>query len=277
MNIKSEDDDFVRQAKAFTSRVGPKAVLLLVGSRAADLADSWSDLDMWVIGDKTSLAPSEREHYEQNGELFVNRGDCEAHWSFYDQHDLQSLLRHYPDEKMWILLTAQVMFGDESTATALKEHCRQYPWEAVEPKLKRHFGHYLLSLGLLNTAARGMPETAFMAAGKTIEHLCKICCFAERKPFPYTKWLIPVARETTLGKRIVPLMSEAVFGIEEFLHPPPGKDFRTLTPLKRLRDTKDTVRDTLKQLGWKCSWLDSTDEAVADALREHNNGMQRTG
>lgn len=276
MNIKPENDEFVRQAKAFTSRVGPKAVLLLVGSRAAGLADTWSDLDMWVVGDKAGLLPAERERYEQNAELFVDRGDYEAHWSFFDQHDLQSLLLRFPDEKMWILITAQVLFGDASTAMALKQQCQQYPIDAVEPKLKWHFGNYWQCLGPLNTAARGMPETAFLMTGMAIEHLCKICCLAERKPFPYSKWLVTVSRDTVLGKKIAPLISEAVFGIDEFLHPPQGKHFRELTPLKKLRDTKDVVRGTLKELGWTCSWLDNTDEAVAETLREHNKTIQRT-
>lgn len=276
MKIRPEETEFVDKAKAFTSRVGPNAVLLLVGSRAAGVDDSWSDLDMWVVGDKTCLSKDEREQYEKDDEFFVDRGDYEAHWSFYDQQDLLSILQGYPDEKMWIILTAQVLFGDKSTAGALREQCKQYPHEVVERKLKWHFGHYWRSLGPLNTAARGMPETAFLMAGKTMEHLCKMCCLAEHRPFPYTKWLIPVARNTALGKRVVPFISEAVLGIDEFLHPPKGKHFRELVPLKKLRDTKDIAIETLRELGWKCSWVDNPDEAVAETLREHNNRVETT-
>ena len=72
MNIKPEDEKFVRQAKDFTSRRGPKAVLLLVGSRATGFADSGSDIDTWVVGDKTTLSPSDHEQYETDEELFVD-------------------------------------------------------------------------------------------------------------------------------------------------------------------------------------------------------------
>ncbi len=276
VDIKAEDEEFVLQAKDFTSRRGSKAVLLLVGSRAAGLADSWSDIDMWVVGDKTTLSPSERERYEADEELFIDRGDYEAHWKFFDLGDLQLLLQGYPDEKMWILLTSQTIFGDESAAAVLKEQCRQYPREAVEPKLKLHFGRYWGSLGPLNTAARGMPETAFVFAGKAIEHLCKICCLAESKPFPYGKWLFSVSRNTVLGKKITPFITEAVFGIDEFLHPPKGKHFRELTPLKNLRDTKEIVREGLKELGWTSSWIENTDEAITEALKEPNNRLEAT-
>ena len=262
MVIKPEETDFVDQARAFMSRVGPKAVLLLVGSRGAGLSDSWSDLDMWIVGDKSCLSPTERGEYEQRGELFVDRGDREAHWSFFDQQDLETLLRSYPDEKMWILSTAQVLEGDPTTAQALKRHCQVYPRDVAERRLKWHFGHYWQALGPLNTAARGMPETAFLVAGRTIEALCKVCCLANRIPFPYMKWLVSVSRETALGRKVFPFVTEAVHGITEFLNPPEDKHFRELIPLKKLRETKDIVRDTLKEIGWTCSWIDNPDDAV---------------
>lgn len=262
MVIRPEEADFVEQARGFLSRVGPRAVLLLVGSRGAGLSDSWSDLDMWIVGDKAHLTPAEREAYEQRAELFVDRGDHGAHWSFFDQQDLETLLQTYPDERMWILSTAQVLEGDRATAEALKARCHAYPREVAERKMKWHFGRYWQILGPLNTAARGMPETAVVAAGIAIESLCKVCCLADRTPFPYTKWLVTVSRETALGTRVFPYISEAVQGIAEFADPPEGKHFRELIPLKKLRETKDIVRCTLKEIGWTCSWIDSTDDAV---------------
>lgn len=274
VRTRPEEAGFVEKAKAFTSHAGGEAVLLLVGSRAAGLDDSWSDLDMWVVGDKTCLCKSERDQYEKDGQLFIDRGDYEAHWSFYDLRDLLSLLSTCPDERMWILRTAEVMSGSEDTASILRHKCSRYPEDILEQKLKLHFGHFWQCLGPLNTAARGMPETAFLVAAKTIEHLCKICCLAERKPFPYTKWLIPVARETILGRKVALSIARAVFGIEEFLHPPSGKHFQELTPLRELRSTKDVVREALKELGWTSSWIDNPEEAVAESLQEHTERLE---
>jgi hypothetical protein len=112
-----------------------------------------------------------------------------------------------------------------------------------------------------------MPETAVLMVGMVMEHLCKLCCLADAKPFPYAKWLMRVAQDTTLGRRVHPFMSRAIFGIDEFLHPPQGKHYKELVPLKELRDTKDVVLATLKELGWSCSWLVNTDEAVAETMR----------
>jgi len=267
MKIKPEETEFVDRATAFTSRVGSESVLLLVGSRSADLDDSWSDLDMWVIGDKSALSTPEREQYEKDGELFVDRGDYEAHWSFYGRDDLQRMLLEWPDAKMWLVLTSEVLAGCPATAERLVRQCQEYPKDIVEFKLKKSFGLYWSLLGPLNVAVRSMPETAIVVAGKVIEQLCRICCLAELSPFPYTKWLVRVAQQTGLGREVYPYINRAVLGIQDFVSPPKHKPYRELAPLKELRGTKDIVRGGLRKLGWDCSWLDETSEAVAEVLR----------
>ena len=37
------------------------------------------------FGDKHHLSDEDRRTYEQSWQLFVDRGDYEAHWSFYDE------------------------------------------------------------------------------------------------------------------------------------------------------------------------------------------------
>ena len=85
-----EDQQFVDRAIDFCQRMGKCAVLMLVGSRATNFADGWSDLDLCVIGDKWCLSDEERRTYEQDRQLFVDRGDYEAHWTFYDEGDLRT-------------------------------------------------------------------------------------------------------------------------------------------------------------------------------------------
>ena len=51
-------------------------------------------------------------------------------------------------------------------------------------------------------AARKQVEMAFVAAGNVIESLCKICCVADRQPFPYSKWLVEAAKRTQMGATI---------------------------------------------------------------------------
>jgi|GEM_PF-821729 len=273
VHFSSDDQKFIDEAIEACQRMGEEAALLLVGSRAAGFGSSWSDLDLWILGDKTFLPIEERQRYETDGELFYeahelwNRRDYEAHWTFYDMNDLVEQLSQWNDEKMWILLTSCVLYCSSDRIEAIKRRFSSYPTEIAERKLKWLFGKYLMSLGPLNTAARGMPVTALVVAGQVIEYLCKICCLAERKPFPYTKWLVEVAKKTYLGAKVYPFMEKAVLGIEEFVNPPAGKHFRELIPLKELRATEEIVQTGLKELGWHCDWVDNTDEAVNEALK----------
>ena len=77
-----EDQQFVDRAVDFCQRVGERAVLMLVGSRAANFTDNWSDLDLCIIGDKCHLSDEDRKSYERDRQIFVDRGDYEAHWTF---------------------------------------------------------------------------------------------------------------------------------------------------------------------------------------------------
>lgn len=268
-----EDQKSIDEAIKTCQRMGEKAALLLVGSRAAGFDSSWADLDLWMLGDKTFLSAEERQRYESNGELFYEAHelfgrDYEAHWTFYDMNDLVRQLNKWDDEKMWILVTSRVLYGPSDKIEAIKKRFSSYPAEIAERKLKWFFGKYCLSLGPLNMVARGMPVTALVIVGQVIECLCKICCLAEKKPFPYAKWLVEVARRTYLGIRVYPFINKAVFGVEEFVNPPKGKHFRELVPLKELRATEKIVQSGLKDLGWHCDWIDNTDKTVAEAWRQ---------
>ena len=56
IHFSPEDQQFIDRAIDFCQRMGERAVLMLVGSRAANFADEWSDLDLCIIGDKRCLS-----------------------------------------------------------------------------------------------------------------------------------------------------------------------------------------------------------------------------
>ena len=253
-----EDQQFIDRAVDFCQRMGERAVLMLVGSRAANFADEWSDLDLCIIGDKQCLPDEDRRSYEQSQQLFVDRGDYEAHWSFFDEGDLRAWLETWPNEMMWLIATSQFLYGCSTTAEELKQRYRLYPPPVAEGKLKWFFGKYYYSQrGPLAMAARNHVEMAFVAAGNVIEYLCKICCVAEGQPFPYSKWLVEGAKRTKLGAMVYPSIQRAVEGIREFLDPPVGRHWRDWSPVKELRATLPIVQSGLKELGWTCDWIDN--------------------
>ena len=260
-----EDQQFVDRAADFCQQMGERAVLMLIGSRAAGFTDAWSDLDLCIIGDKHHLPDEDRMTYEQSWQLFVDRGDFEAHWSFYDEGDLQAWLKTYPDEMMWVIANSRVLHGCSSTAEELKHRYCLYPPALAERKLKWMFGKYYFSQrGPLAMVARNKVETAFVAVGNVIEYLCKICCVADRRPFPYEKWVVEAAKQTQLGVMVYPSIQRAVDGIGDFLDPPADRNWRDWTPVKELRGTLPIVQSRLKELGWGGDWIDDPNAAYFD-------------
>ena len=260
-----EDQRFIDRAIDFCQQMGERAVLTLIGSRAAGFTDAWSDLDLCIIGDKHHLSDEDRETYEQSWQLFVDRGDFEAHWSFYDEEDLQAWLKTYPDEMMWVIANSRVLHGCSSTAEELKHRYCLYPPEIAERKLKWMFGKYYFSQrGPLAMAARNKIETAFVAVGNVIEYLCKMCCVADRQPFPYEKWVVEAAKQTQLGAMVYPSIQRAIDGIGDFLDPPTDCNWRDWTPVKELRGTLPIVQSGLKEFGWGGDWIDDPNAAYFD-------------
>ena len=260
-----EDQRFIDRAIEFCQRMGERAVLMLIGSRAAGFTDEWSDLDLCIIGDKRHLSDEDRKTYEQSWQLFVDRGDFEAHWSFYDEGDLQAWLETCPDEMMWVVANSRVLYGCSSTAEELKHRYYLYPPEIAERKLKWMFGKYYFSQrGPLAMVARNKVETAFVAVGNVIEYLCKMCCVADRQPFPYDKWVVEAAKQTQLGAMVYPSIQRAIDGIGDFLDPPADRNWRDWTPVKELRGTLPIVQNGLKELGWVGDWIDDPNAAYFD-------------
>ena len=258
IHFSPEDQQFIDRATDFCQLMGERAVLMLVGSRAANFADEWSDLDLCIIGDKRRLSDEDRRTYERSQQLFIDRGDYEAHWSFYDEEDLRVWLDTWPNEMMWLIATSQPFYGCLTTAEELKYRYRLYPPAVAESKLKWMFGKYYYSQrGPLVMAARKHTEMAFIAVGNVIEYLCKICCIAEGQPFPYSKWLVAAAKQTQLGAMVYPSIQRAVGGIEEFINPPTDRHWRNWLPVKELRATLPIVQNGLKELGWVDNWINN--------------------
>ena len=263
--FSSADQQFIDRAINFCQQMGERAVLMLIGSRAAGFTDAWSDLDLCIIGDKRHLSDEDRDTYEHSWQLFVDRGDFEAHWSFFDEEDLRAWLETCPDEMMWVIGTSQTLYGCSSTAEELKHRYCVYPPAIAERKLKWMFGKYYFSQrGPLAMAARNKVETAFVAVGNVIEYLCKMCCVAERQPFPYEKWVVEAAKQTQLGAMVYPSIQRAVNGIGDFLDPPADLNWREWAPVKELRGTLPIVQNGLKELGWVGDWIDDPNAVYFD-------------
>ena len=146
----------------------------------------------------------------QDGELFVDRGDMRAHWSFFDADLLPKRLESWPDEMLWILRNAKVISGNPGTVASLQRRFATYPDEIASRKLKWLVGGYRALLSSFPKAGESKPMMSIVVRGKLVECLCKICCIGHRRPFPYTKWLVRAARETDLGANVLPWVERSM-------------------------------------------------------------------
>ena len=256
-NLSAEQERFVESAKAACAGFGEQAVLLLVGSRASGFACPDSDVDMWILGDKEYLSEEDARVYEQRMEVLRHCGPAGAHWSFYDIDDMTDLIQTtWQDEKMWVISTAQHLSGCRETMDRIKQLVASYPEDVVEAKLRMLIGEHRVLRHSLQMSARNHPVTAFTAAGRIMETLSRICCVADRRPYPYLKWLDAVARTTRLGPTVFPYIDRAMASLDELLHPPSDTHYEQWTPVKELMGALQPLQEGLKANGWDREWVD---------------------
>lgn len=263
-----DDVAFLDRAKAARESAGPRAVLALVGSRAAGYAGPASDLDLWIIGDKQCLSRDERERYDQRESLFVDRGDLEAHWTFYDESDLIVRLGQWQSEMMWIVSTAKPLDGNEETLTRLQARFSQFPREVAEPKLKWLVGQFRCQpSGIWKAAGSGRLPAAVAMAGQTIDSLCRACCVAELKPWPYSKWLTEVAKSTHAGRVLYPVLERMTWALIQTPQARVDVPSSQWPARQHLNEALAALPVVLRELGWQGDWVDDPWKAVDETMR----------
>lgn len=266
--LSAADQAFLSQAVEACNRAGPRAVLLLVGSRAAGFAGRGSDLDLWIVGDRMTLPVDQQRQLDAKESLFVDRGDLTAHWTFYDHDDLVHRLLTWPSEIMWTLATAQHLHGDRQVFIDLRTRFNQFPRHIAEPKLRWLIGAFRMRLSpIYKLARRGDDPGAMVQVGHAVDAFCRLCRASECQPWPYEKWLTAVARQTRIGTELYPLIKSCV---EIFLQTPRpasvsiGSDW---PPHKLLRDALYALPPLLHELGWQGDWVDDPWKAVSETFK----------
>ena len=92
------DQKAIEEAIQISRRMGENTCVLLVGSRAAGYEDSWSDLNLWLLGDREDLPDEERELFDSAGWLMMSLGDTGVQAAFRDVSDVLTRLNAWDDE-----------------------------------------------------------------------------------------------------------------------------------------------------------------------------------
>lgn len=256
----------MQRAVAACERLGPEAVLLLVGSRAAGFAGPGADLDLWILGDAARLSRDEQAAHARRGELFVDRGDLRAHYSFFDARTIAARVDGWQDETMWILSTSHVVHGRAATAAPLVERSRTYPREVAERKLEWLVGSCRSLGSAFPKSGEGRAAGGALVFGRLLESLCKLCFVADRHPFPYTKWLARAARETRVGARVWPHVESALAALESSPLLPEGVRAPDWPPRRELMGGFRAALDALPALGWGATWIEDPWQAAGAYL-----------
>ena len=222
VSIPAQFHPFLARAEERAAALGAGAALRLVGSRGAGYHDHTSDLDMWVVGDRASLMPAEAREYDATGQVFVDRGDYEAHWTFYDAQDLARQFAAGHDERLWTFLNSHHIAGPTTVTDDLCARFARYPTELAGMKLRWLLGRILAIRGGLRHVTRGDGVTAITIACEVAQCLQRMCCLAERRPFPYPKWLARAARVTDLGRELCPRIDCAIGSVGDACAPGAG-------------------------------------------------------
>ena len=182
LSLDPADRSFLDSVIKVCDNIGADAVVLQVGSRAAGFAGPDADLDLWIVGDKDRLSDEQRSIHDRDGSVFVDRGDSDAHWTFFDREILTGLLSEWQDEKVWIVSTSKYLHGNRDTFEVLKDRYGKYPLGIAGTKLKWLVGHCGTLLGSMWGSDEEAQVTRLIASGRLIEGLYKICCVADQIP-----------------------------------------------------------------------------------------------
>ena len=132
--FSAEQAAFVEATVRLADGLGDEALVLLVGARGAGFTDSWSDLDLWVVGDRKDLSPDQQQEYDATHQVFTDQGDGAAHWTFYDWQDVIRELDAYHPVFTWIACNSIYLSGPRKRHPDGENHrshpgrCRVLHW-----------------------------------------------------------------------------------------------------------------------------------------------------
>jgi len=142
----------------------------------------------------------------------------------------------------------------------------RYPSTVAEAKLRWLLGRVLAIKGALRNARRGDPATSIAVAAEIAQCMWRMCCLAERRPYPYPKWLACAASETRMGAALCPLIDRAMTHIGEIVARPDVTSHREWTPVSELEACIKRAPSILSDLGWDGAWVDGPTPAIAAAM-----------
>lgn len=192
-----------------------RALLLLVRPPAAAWATGAAPT-LWLILDTVearALPLGMREPLLADGVTRDIAGvdvDLAVFTSEATARTLEASTRHALEVR-WALRHAEALHDPLHRAPGLAAAASRLPIEALERVVRPLYVQAVSALGaLLDEPADGRRDTALLLLAEAAAPLARLACVLEEGAHPPTEWLLPAARETRLGKRIVPWLDDVV-------------------------------------------------------------------
>jgi hypothetical protein len=199
--------------------------VVVVGSVGAGFGDDHSDLDINVYipadvseslydccwravdaGEIDILNPRARLFHEFP---LTYLDGVDGHYWIEEFEPLEAKIREFDDVSCWIILNSISLHDPKGRIEAMRAAASHYPVEILNARLARHFYQFRENFWATKTPLeRGHTETVTLLCIKGLIHLFKFCILAEKRPYPYDKWLYRVAMESRLGTEIKEYVDE---------------------------------------------------------------------
>ena len=209
-------------------RLGDAATIFL-GSWCTGSADAYSDLDIQVVLPDGDFADCYREAvaggYAAPGEslLVVARTPVKTVCKVRSLSSLAAELESDPIVALWIFAGAQLLADPGARVRERIDAAAERFGELAEPRCRESFLRLArLRDWLRKLDSRDMPTARTVLLGQFVQTALEICFLAERRPYPYGKWLDHWA---FLDTRLGPLIRAAVVELVAA----PSRDHQRLT------------------------------------------------
>jgi predicted nucleotidyltransferase len=251
----------------------------LVGSRAVGYHVPESDYDFMVVCDaetfgrvaaRADQCPSSPAiDLCRNAEMTAERRRVKVDAALYTRERIEEALGAYRDVLRWIWTNAKAVVDSDHVIVKIRNDFRAYPREVLERKIKYHF---LRDFDLSVHGLTYHPESKNLfsvvhAMSAKIAEFCKLCCLLDGKPYPYDKWLLRAAQDTSLGGTLAPIFARVLAIVTTLGGDLPGNADRIGAAVDAL-DTEacDMIEAALVSWGVDEAWVRNAYHYLDDLL-----------
>lgn len=185
--------------------------IILEGSTALGVVDERSDVDVVVIcqdDDYNSIS----QRFEEAGvipeqsSLFVDiqlPSGKTGHYTLLSLSEIQKALRNKDMEWLWNASVSYIYYDHLDVRSVFQQYVPLQPEVLMSFRKQSYIQLRSYARSLDNPVVRGDAFPILFLAVSLYKEALRCAITLEGYPYPYDKWLVPVAKQTTVGRKIL--------------------------------------------------------------------------